>query len=105
MMMKNPHAVALACIKSPARAAASRANGKKGGRAITLGSIRLDSPREGRGRILWLPSIGEIRVAASDQGWTTADDAHLGPQHTREEALAAIDAAWHRDEWDLQIRG
>ena len=32
MAKKNPHAVALGRIKSPARAAASRRNGKLGGR-------------------------------------------------------------------------
>ena len=32
MAKKNPAAVALGCIRSPAKAAASRRNGRKGGR-------------------------------------------------------------------------
>lgn len=36
---KNPAAVALGCMKSPAKAAAARANGKKGGRPKTIARL------------------------------------------------------------------
>ena len=91
--------------KTAAQAEAGRRNGALGGRPVCLATIRLDTPRQGIGRILWRPVTGEVRVAASGQSWEDAQRPEMiGLCSTREYALGQIRQAWGVEPaWDLSI--
>lgn len=93
---------------SAAKRASSAANGRSGGRGKVLGTIRLEAPGHPTGRILWLRSTGEIRVAEPGQTWPTAEDACLGAQMTLDAALQACHDAWADtdagSDWQLELR-
>lgn len=84
---------------------AARANGARGGRPVCLATIRLDTPRQGIGRILWRPMTGEIRVAASGQSWEDAQRPEMiGSCSTLDYATEQIRQAWGvNPAWDLSL--
>lgn len=82
-------------VSSPAKTAAVRENGKRGGRPLALATIQGETRRL---TVYWQRTTGEMRTG---QTWATGDvvGTHIV---TLEAACAAVDQLYPGPEWDRQ---
>lgn len=91
---------ALRAIPSEARSEQSRANGRRGGRPVILGTIAVDG---GRATVRYAPGLGRVEGVLPDGTVEVPEDASVA---SLEEARETAEAWYGRDRraWDWQPR-